>query len=169
MRSVTIILLLVLLQLITSCNNNNEYNLPDGINQATIEFPKMGISISFPDSCRIVTQTSNYTNITYKDINISILANKNGDLATNMLQKSPAFILPKFTTNESVKIKTRHNFHGAIQTTITNSSNRKITICNVSHNESPLNYIIYATCDTTDYDFSIIKHAIYSINHKPIK
>lgn len=168
MRSVTIILFLVLLQSITSCNKNNEYNLPDGINQVTIEFPKMGISISLPDSCRIVIQTSNYTNITYKDINISILANKTGDLATNILQKSPAIIIPKFTTNESAKIKTQHNYIGTIQTT-TDSSNRKITVCNISHEENQLNYIINATCDTTDYDFSIIKHAIYSINHKPIK
>lgn len=167
MRSIVAIstLILSLYLLSTSCsNNNNNYNLPNGIKPITIDLPEIGISISLPDSSRIVTKTSKYINIIYKDINFSILPNNTGTFDDYSVANVPTFILYPSALNKTEKLVTRHNFSASIQTT-TESSHKYISICDIRHKENPSGFIIYTTSDSSAINYQIIKHIIYSINN----
>lgn len=167
MKSIVAIstLILSLHLLSTSCNNNNnEYNLPNGINATTIELPEIDISISIPDSSRIVTETSNYINIIYKDINLSIFHRNAGAFDDYSVANVPTFILYQSTDIKTEQFITRHNFSANIQTAI-GSSHKNITICDIKHKENPSGFIIYVTSDSSATNYEIIKHIIYSINN----
>ncbi len=164
MRSAILSVLMLSLLFTTSCNNNNDYQLPDGITPRTIELESMEISISVPDSSRIITETSNYINIIYKGINLSILKNNTGASTTDKPSIAPAIIPHTFNTDDADDIKTQHNYFGKIQTKAIETTNRNVTTCYISSEDNTHCYIIYATSDPYDDNPKIIKHIINSIN-----